>query len=726
MSDIRTKQERLIDAIGDTSDKNVAIAVGAASESRELKREVKRIEVITPEIPGKKAVKRSVLTRVISLAAAAVLLTVGTCYLFGILRIQDRIRPYKPAYEASEHSPTWKSAKEATGMEWTQLTEAEKTFDSSAVKTDASAKLREYNVHALWYKYDGKTLILRYDVEYTGWWSISPDMAGFGQLPSIWTFSFRKQADAMNADNYDQDAFRGAVTDVIGIDRSIWECACKIEFDEPRDRTELYAIKSYEGVNNYDDPYLLTAQKTAEYIIHTDVEMPDDPLMYYTDNNMPEPFEPADPDRPLTYSDADLHDKFTDLWQRKFRTLENIVPYLENTEKVDELYETYRAEQQYDRQAGNVTRYRIDDTVNLYRFMKDLGMSGEEMEAAITKMDEENRPLVDEGNLSYDVLFDLYTGIFGWENKEDMALTFKSNYSIAVGEYVFSPRWMYYHTIDDYNKVGITATQVGLMLERYRELGLTDEAWTAFFKKLNGYITYYKKTTETRIYPVRDEDCYGMTFSEALDILEQHFYGSWKRKPALDGEYGTVTFTYSQDIFDHAGFHRPLRMGETDDIWYMECMSSGESEVWVIEKSDPTVMYCTGLVYYNGYDGRPALNLDAEWVTKYEYEETLTVNELRSGKISVLGMDKLLSIYGDDFISFYYEVIEGGYMSDYGDYYVVGNDMMTAGPDMYLVGRSDDSVTLGIRYFKEDEYRNYLNDAGEEPTEYYFAVTFTL
>ena len=459
--------------------------------------------------------------------------------------------------------------------------------------------------------------------------------------------------------------------------------------------------------------------------INTPVEAAD-PLSIITDKNMPEPFEPEDPDRPLTYSDADLHDDFTGLWQLKFRTLENIVPYLENAEKVDELYETYRAEQQYDRQAGNVTRYRIDDTINLYRFMKDLGMSGEEMEAAVTKMDEENRPLVDEGNLSYDVLFDLYEGIFGRENKEDMALTFKSDYAIAVGEYVFSPRWMYYHTVEDYRKAGITATQVELMLRRYRELGLTNEAWEAFFKKLNAYITYYKKTSETRIYPVSDEDCYGMTFSEALDILEQHFYGSWKRKPASDGEYGTVTFTYSQDIFDHSGFHRPICMGETDDIWYMECMSSGESEVWVIEKSDPTVMYCTGLVFYNGYDGQPALNLDAEWVAKYEYEQTLVENQLRPGKISVLGMDKLFSIYGDDFMSFYYEVIEGGYMDDHGTYYTVGYDMMTAAPDMYLVGRSDNSVTLGIRYFKADEYQDYLNDMGEAPTEYYFAVTFTL
>ena len=729
---MRTKQERLMDVIGNTNDRNVAIAVGAESGDTALKTETKHVQLLTPEKVSKKDVRRFWAGRIAALSAAAVLLIGGAGYLFGVVRIQDRITPYKPAYSESEHSASWKPAKEATGMEWTQLTDAQKAFDGSAVKADADAKLREFNVHALWYKFDGRTLILRYDVEYTGWWSISPDMAGFSQLPSIWTFSFRTQADAMNAGNYDQDAYRGAVTDVIGIDRNVWELACRIEFDKPREETDLYAIKGYNGVNNYDDPYLLTAKRYIPQGVPSDAPETTDPLAVYSDFSMPEPFEAADE---VVYGGT-LHSKFYDLWQTRFTRTDDAVKEAVGQEKYEELFGKYQQEQLADNEAGNVTHYRLEDTTNIYRLMKDAGLSGEEMEAALEKADEINKPQVLDGKLSHDILYDLDTACFGFDNKEDIALAYKSEYAIAVGEYVFSPRWMYYHTVEDYEKAGISATQAELMLPSYEKLGLKPEAWDAFRNKLDAYITYYGKKSEERIYPIPD-DYYSVTSDEGIKILEDHFYGRWERTPVTGGDYDELIFTYNYDYkerdllgfdFDFEGSHRPFGFAETDDIWCMMCINGGESEIFVIEKSAPDVMYITGAVYYNGYNGAAAVDLANEMASKYERDKLFICStEVRVGELSAFGQYRLTNMYGEEFANFFYDTLINGFVDEFGIKYVEEGGIPLPKARRYLVGRTDDSLTLGIRFYKEYEYRTFLDDMENEPepVEYYFAVTFT-
>ncbi len=167
-----------------------------------------------------------------------------------------------------------------------------------------------------------------------------------------------------------------------------------------------------------------------------------------------------------------------------------------------------------------MTRYNIDDTPNVYRFMKGLGLSGEEMEDILKKHDEGLRKEISEGRDLEDKLFDLYTIYFGSENKADMAATFKSPYSIVVGEYIFSPRWLYYHTEADYTKAGITATQVEIMLPLYEKLGLTEEAWDAFIAKLNSFIEGNRKPEEKRRYII-DNDAFKMFYDpDITDFAE--------------------------------------------------------------------------------------------------------------------------------------------------------------------------------------------------------------
>ena len=475
-----------------------------------------------------------------------------------------------------------------------------------------------------------------------------------------------------------------------------------------------------------------------------------DPLLFANDTSMPEPFAGFYTD------DTDYYDNFREGWARRFRDTGALYNFCENLDKekyteTDQKY--WKMYIQYNALSPDMptTPYKLDQTGNLYTFMKELGISAEDMKAALEKANEYYQENAGKGHSGFEEL------MYSWYDPEclvsgdekEIANQFKSEYSIITDDaesdeyYVLSPMWMYYHTIEDYEKVNISATQIRVMLPKYKELGFTDEAWEAFSTKLEDYIETHKVATEDKRYII-DTENHDLTSDTAISILEDHFYGEWNQS---DDDELILPLTYKNSPFDFEGFHRPLCFAETEDIWYMLCINSGESEIFVIEKSDPDVMYQTGLSYYNGYDSTPAVDLNADMCIKYTRAEAILTG-LQPGEISRLAEYKLFNIYGEDFRSFFYEVIDGGYTDDLGNYYVQGDDMMTTRADRYLVECGDDHVTLGIRYFKEQEYNDYLNgngfvpdiaedddepeyisDTDEEqdgPTEYYFAIKFTL
>ena len=461
----------------------------------------------------------------------------------------------------------------------------------------------------------------------------------------------------------------------------------------------------------------------------------EDRLSVITDLTMPEPFAPAE-------TNWGARDFFAQ-WERKFGD-HNSVAEIYLTELLG--YETDHGGEQGELYPADTTPYTLDDSANDYNHARIMGLEGDALAELIRKRNEtysKNLGITDY-IYSEDEITLLISG-----SRSEIIDRFRSEFSIVVGEYVFSPRWLYYHTAEDYQAAGITRQMIGKMLKKYEGLGLTDEAWAAFSAKLTGFIEENKKPEEKRRYIIDNSVDFQITSDEAIKILEDNFYGTWKRTPATGGDYDTLTFTYNYDYeertlmgfdFDFEGFHRPFAIGETDDIWYMECINSGESEVFVIEKSEPKVMYCTGLIYYNGFDSSPAVDLSEDWVSRYEYEETLIDKTVRPGEISVLGLDKLINIYGADFEQFFRESIEQGFDTDDGKHYVPGDDMMTAKSRRYLVTRDENSVTLGIRFYEQTEYESYLNyeypadddgvevlddnDEPQPPTEYYFAVTF--
>lgn len=65
---------------------------------------------------------------------------------------------------------------------------------------------------------------------------------------------------------------------------------------------------------------------------------------------------------------------------------------------------------------------------------------------------------------------------------------FASDKSIIIGDKAYPPNWVYTHTPEDYEEVGITPEMIEEKLELYAEFSFTDDAETAFEEKLSEFV----------------------------------------------------------------------------------------------------------------------------------------------------------------------------------------------------------------------------------------------
>jgi hypothetical protein len=65
---------------------------------------------------------------------------------------------------------------------------------------------------------------------------------------------------------------------------------------------------------------------------------------------------------------------------------------------------------------------------------------------------------------------------------------FATEYAIVIEGRAFSPAWVYLHTPEDYEAVGITPEMIEEKLHLYAEFSFTEEATLAFEAKLSGFL----------------------------------------------------------------------------------------------------------------------------------------------------------------------------------------------------------------------------------------------
>ena len=145
------------------------------------------------------------------------------------------------------------------------------------------------------------------------------------------------------------------------------------------------------------------------------------------------------------------------------------------------------------------TPYNLYDSMNLVSFCRDLDISWESIEENVREWDGSVRYPAGTPKEEYEDI-ERFTEeeLTALRNGDDKTIVklLASDHSVVVGENVFSPEWLYYHTIEDYKAVGVTPEMIAEKLPLYedtfigKDIGtdMADESWTLFKAKLESYI----------------------------------------------------------------------------------------------------------------------------------------------------------------------------------------------------------------------------------------------
>ena len=245
---------------------------------------------------------------------------------------------------------------------------------------------------------------------------------------------------------------------------------------------------------------------------------------------------------------------------------------------------------------------------------------------------------------------------------------------------------------------------------------------------------------ELKTYPVRSDQEHPVFDKTSLEVFERIFYGVWK----YEGEANLADelhLTYSEDCFDYRHARYPCNIVETDELYALTYINGGEPSCYTVFKNEPDVLYDCG---YNLYNGNLEGNKCAVYINsrapKYTGRVQTEMPALHTGKLSNLGLNRLMFDMGEDFAEFYSETLlhdsgynSDGYIDENGTSWLIVSSMGYPRDTRCLVSTTyfepfaDDSViTVGIPYYEKNEYEahDYLGDDEEVPWKKYFALEF--
>lgn len=385
------------------------------------------------------------------------------------------------------------------------------------------------------------------------------------------------------------------------------------------------------------------------------------------------------------------------------------------------------------RTSDNETPYKLDDDINLYSVSQALGLTADEIRSAML----ESNSLIEQRVNTNGLLFgDDDISIMCEDDREWIANQFKNPYSVIVGDNVFSPWWLYWHTPADYEACGITVAQIEMIMPAYMEnpFGMTEEAIEALGSKFELFISSRRTSDESRRFYLDSEAMFDDPLGvRAMKIFDNVFFGTWTFADRVITENmpeAVVTMTYTESSqFDLAGFQHPTSIFETDDLYVMTYIAGGEGSAYVVEKSQPEIMYWTGIEYFNGWNDTPAVDLSTGAV--YSGHTIGEMPVLRDGtEISWFGERSLLNKLGKDFELFYNETLNSGFTDENGTEWWIQSSMALARDKRYLISGSDyfnsTDVTLGIQYYVKPQYDKFSDTLSEEdhPESRFFAANF--
>lgn len=259
-----------------------------------------------------------------------------------------------------------------------------------------------------------------------------------------------------------------------------YEIACSSDDEGTKKADELYGriraeLESVLGElsENEDASWIFIDQKLDFFLRKTDdmkvmlyVEDMSDMYSEITDTSMPEP-----------YDTGDAHTEnasFRSLWDIRFTARKDILPP-DKQEKYSEWENKVFA---------TATPYSLSNSHNIIGCMRGLGMEWADMKELLAGvLSDEDIRVIDDAMKNNDP-----------QSYRTLYERFKSPYAVigdmssSHGAMLFSPLWLYYHTLDEYRIMGVPVDAVKEIMPRYAELGLRDEAYERFRDKLAQYV----------------------------------------------------------------------------------------------------------------------------------------------------------------------------------------------------------------------------------------------
>ncbi len=480
--------------------------------------------------------------------------------------------------------------------------------------------------------------------------------------------------------------------------------------------------KTFTGTDNGEDldekSWELFKAKLTAYAESAKIT---DRLSVKTDN-MPVPFKPVD-------SVAPGRMPFYALWQDKFGG-DKTVSYIDLG---------YFFPASSDIAFDNAeTPYNIENSYNDLRYAELLGLTNDEPDELIRRRNEIYRG--NEGEMTYLDKF-LYSGadieVLLSDDRERIAAYFASDLAIVVGENVFSPQWLYYHTIDDYATAGITPEAVQNILPLYEET-FTGEAaamyansWDVFKRKLTNYAC-----RETYTFSLAE---IGSGFD--TELFERSFYGKWEKDGGSSDDNG-ILLTYRDDMFTFENWIFPRGIAETDELYVMPYINSGVGECYIIKKDAPDELYkgWWNLASYGvGSDEKDVFIINSvhdKYILADRYENDREL--IPGGEIGVWGLYKLIgnsaqsAIFSQFCLETGFEKAggfngSGSFTDENGVVWeIAGTKSMPLMKIYYIGGDGSHDLRLAVRYYEKTEFDSFAerNYTFPEPTEHYFILSF--
>lgn len=126
----------------------------------------------------------------------------------------------------------------------------------------------------------------------------------------------------------------------------------------------------------------------------------------------------------------------------------------------------------------------LNEYTNLYSFMIRFNIPNEEM----TKFLYKDRELNKKFEMTQYGFTDADIAALCTRDEKTVMLQFASSYAIISNDKVYSPQWIYTHTLKDYEKEKIPPKLIFDKLSQYRKIPhFTAEAWAALENKINAY-----------------------------------------------------------------------------------------------------------------------------------------------------------------------------------------------------------------------------------------------